>query len=93
MRIALKIACIIGILLIIAGLIIYGIFPQMVGGPVTAIVGGIMAVIYIIIYRQEIKESISIRSAKYGTNTAIYIAVMFLITCSAYVFLRIIGIK
>lgn len=78
-KLLLKISCYIGIALIIIGLLIYGVFPLIPGGPVTAIVGVILVGIYVYTNRKELRDSISVRSAKYGTNTIVFIATIFLI--------------
>lgn len=79
-------SCVIGLILIVVGLLIYGIFPLMPGGPLTALVGLILVGQYIYFNRNEIKESVSVRSAKYGTNTIIFVVVVFVIMCLLYVF-------
>lgn len=79
-------SCIIGLILIVIGLLIYGIFPLMLGGPITALLGLILVGQYIFINRNEIKESVSVRSAKYGSNTLIFVAVVFVIICLISVF-------
>lgn len=74
-----KILCLIGILLIFVGLLIYGIYPVVIGGPLTSLLGVILVATYVILYRKELRDSISVRSAKYGLNTFIFIGVVFLI--------------
>lgn len=81
----LKIMCVAGIVLLVIGLMIYGVFPVMPGGPVLSIIGIILIGVYVYINRIELRNSISVRSAKYGTNTIIFIVVIFFILSLLYV--------
>jgi ABC-type uncharacterized transport system involved in gliding motility auxiliary subunit len=74
-----KIAFIAGIILIITGLIVYSIYPMIIGGPITSIVGLLIVIAYVYYNWADIKDSISVRSAKYGTNTVIFIFVVLCI--------------
>lgn len=74
-----KVAAIIGLILIVSGLLVYGIYPELPGGPVSAFVGLLIVAVYIFLNRDEIKDAISLRTAKYGTNALIFIGVVFLI--------------
>lgn len=78
------IICIIGLLLIITGLLIFGVFPMMPGGPVLVVIGLAAVIFYVAINYKEIMESISVRSAKYGTNTFVFVVVVFLIALTIY---------
>jgi ABC-type uncharacterized transport system involved in gliding motility auxiliary subunit len=81
-----RIAFIAGVVLIVTGLIIYSIYPMMPGGPVASILGLIILAINLYFNWNEIKDSISVRSAKYGTNTFIFILVIFFIVILINVF-------
>ncbi|MEW5820451.1 MAG: Gldg family protein [Cyanobacteriota bacterium] len=84
-KLILKIAGIIGVILLVFGIVLYGVFPLMTGGPVAAVIGTLLIIAYVVLDWKNIRESVSVRSAKYGTNTFVFVLVVFLIVCLLYI--------